>query len=115
MYTSKPTSQKKDARLTNVTKAIEDKINGAEVYIERYLPANSRISKKGSKEITLSGGETVDVYIWNAQSSNLIDDKAYVACFMPDNSTIVRVVASLSDRTLTRFFETLEIGDIPQS
>jgi len=86
--------------------AIEDAFEKAEKYIPVY---SNRITKKGPYDITLSNGETVDGYTWKAPSGELKDGKAEVCCFMPDNTTIVTVVASMDDKFVDKFFETLKI------
>lgn len=99
------------ARPADETKAIEDAINGA----EKYIPTSpNRISRGETYEATLSSGETVDVQTWKAPAE-MYKDQANIACFMPDDSTLVLVVASLSSSSTEKLFQTLEIGDIPQS
>jgi hypothetical protein len=101
-----------EGRPVDENKAIEDALIGAEKYVPVYA---NRINKGGTYETTLSSGEKVDVHVWKAPSNELYKGEANVCCFMPDDSTVVTVVASLSNSMTTRFFETLEIGDIPQS
>jgi len=101
-----------EGRPVDENKAIDDALIGAEKYVPVYA---NRINKGGTYETTLSSGEKVDVHVWKAPSNELYKGEANVCCFMPDDSTVVTVVASLSNSMTTRFFETLEIGDIPQS
>ncbi|HPJ83743.1 MAG TPA: DUF4352 domain-containing protein [Methanothrix sp.] len=99
------------ARPADITKAIQDAINGAEKYIPTYP---NRISKGATYEATLSSGETVDVQTWKAPTE-MYKDQADIACFMPDDSTLVLVVVSLSSSSTEKLFQTLEIGEIPSS
>jgi hypothetical protein len=101
-----------EGRPVDENKAIEDALIGAEKYVPVYA---DRINKGGTYETTLSSGETVDVHVWKAPSNELYKGEANVCCFMPDDSTVVTVVASLSNSMTEKFFETLKIGDISRS
>ena len=98
-----------EGRPADVGSAIEDAISGAEKYIPTYA---NRISKGETYETTLSSGETVDVQIWKAPTE-LYKDQADIASFMPDDSTLVLVVASLPSSSTEKFFQTLDVGDAP--
>lgn len=100
------------AESVDKTKAIEDSLKEAEKYIPTYA---NRIKKAGMHEATLPSGQRVDVHKWEASTSALYRGEANVCSFMPDDSTIVTVVISLPNQLTTKFFETLEIGDIPRS